>query len=78
VWGNGFATEGAEAVLEYAKQQGINEVYAFTSENNEPSRKVMEKIGMKLYDFFEYPELSKYHPLKRHVRYYKDLTKQAK
>ena len=27
VWGNGFATEGAEAVLEYAKQQ-VNEVYA--------------------------------------------------
>ncbi|WP_145373320.1 GNAT family N-acetyltransferase [Staphylococcus cohnii] len=78
VWGNGFATEGAEAVLQYAKQHGINDVYAFTSENNAPSRKVMEKIGMELYDFFEYPELSKYHPLKRHVRYYKDLTKQAK
>jgi len=75
VWGNGFATEGAEAVLKYAKAQGLKEVYAFTSENNEPSRKVMEKIGMSLYDYFEYPDLSKYHPLKRHVRYYKDLTK---
>src|SRR5699024_10186471 len=67
VWGNGFATEGADAVLEYAKQQGINEVYAFTSENNEPSRKVMEKIGMKLYDCLEYREVSKYHTRKRHV-----------
>lgn len=74
VWGNGFATEGAAAVLKYAKEQGIEEVYAFTSENNEASRKVMEKIGMKRFDHFEYPELSKYHPLKKHVRYYKDLT----
>lgn len=74
VWGNGFATEGAAAVLKYAKEQGIEEVYAFTSENNEASRKVMEKIGMKRFDHFEYPELSKYHSLKKHVRYYKDLT----
>ncbi|MEB7837502.1 GNAT family N-acetyltransferase [Staphylococcus xylosus] len=75
VWGNGFATEGAEAILKYAKSQGLEEVYAFTSENNAASRKVMEKIGMKLYDYFEYPNLSKYHPLKRHVRYHKDLSK---
>ncbi|RIN00749.1 GNAT family N-acetyltransferase, partial [Staphylococcus shinii] len=75
VWGNGFATEGAEAVLKYAKSQGLEEVYAFTSENNAASRKVMEKIGMQLYDYFEYPNLSKYHPLKRHVRYYKNLSK---
>ena len=31
----------------------------------------MEKIGMSLFDYFELPELSKYHPLKRHVRYQK-------
>src|SRR5699024_11615968 len=53
VWGNGLATEGAESVLTYAKQQGINEVYAFTSESNAASRKVMEKIGMERYDYFE-------------------------
>ncbi|PHK50416.1 GNAT family N-acetyltransferase [Staphylococcus edaphicus] len=75
VWGNGFATEGATAVLNYAKDLGLEEVYAFTSENNEASRKVMEKIGMKHFDYFEYPDLSKYHPLKRHVRYYKDLKR---
>ncbi len=33
---------------------------------------------MKLYDYFEYPNLSKYHPLKRHVRYHKDLSKTFK
>lgn len=74
VWGNGLATEGAEAVLTYAQDQGITEVYALTAEGNASSRKVMEKIGMSHYDDFEYPNLGKYHPLKRHVRYYKDLT----
>ncbi|OEK69118.1 acetyltransferase [Staphylococcus equorum] len=74
VWGNGLATEGAEAVLKYAKEQGLNEVYAFTAESNEPSLKVMGKIGMEIYDYFEHPELSKHHPLHRHVRYYKNLA----
>ena len=70
VWGNGIATEGAKAVIKYAKEKGITEIYSFTSENNLPSRKVMEKIGMTFLDNFEFPNLSKYQPLKRHVRYY--------
>lgn len=73
VWGNGIATEGAEAVLEFAKEKGIEEVYSFTAEENLPSKKVMEKIGMTFYDNFELPELSKYHLLKRQIRYYKKL-----
>lgn len=74
VWGNGIATEGAMAVLEYAKEKGIEEVFSLTAEGNLASRKVMEKIGMSLFDYFELPELSKYHPLKRHVRYQKKLN----
>ena len=73
VWGNGIATEGAEAVMDYAMEKGITELYSFTSETNLPSRKVMEKIGMTFLDNFEFPDLSKYHPLKRYVRYYKEL-----
>lgn len=73
VWGNGLATEGAQAVLTYANEKGITELYSFTSETNLPSRKVMEKIGMSFLDNFEFPDLSKYHPLKRHVRYYIEL-----
>ncbi|MCI2954461.1 GNAT family N-acetyltransferase [Staphylococcus caprae] len=73
VWGNGIATEGAEAVMDYAMEKGITELYSFTSETNLTSRKVMEKIGMTFLDNFEFPDLSKYHPLKRHVRYYKEL-----
>ncbi|ADC88234.1 MULTISPECIES: GNAT family N-acetyltransferase [Staphylococcus] len=73
VWGNGIATEGAEAVLKYAKKKGVYDIYSLTAETNLSSRKVMEKIGMKVFDRFEFPELNKYHPLKMQVRYYKNL-----
>ena len=43
--GNGIATEGAMAVLEYAKEKGIEEVFSLTAEGNLASRKVMEKLG---------------------------------
>lgn len=71
VWNRGLATEGATALLDYAAHHGIPEVYAMTAEKNLASRKVMTHIGMTLDEQFELPELSKYHPLKRQVRYYK-------
>lgn len=73
VWGNGLATEGAKAVLEFAKEKNIKEVYSFTATSNVPSRKVMEKLGMTIYDHFELSELSKYHPLKQQIRYHLKL-----
>ena len=63
----------AKEAWDWAKEKGITELYSFTSETNLPSRKVMEKIGMSFLDNFEFPDLSKYHPLKRHVRYYIEL-----
>ena len=41
----------AEAVMKYARDKGIKELYSFTSENNLPSRKVMEKLGMTFRKF---------------------------
>ncbi len=48
---------------------------SFTAEANKASQRVMEKIGMTVYDHFELPNLSKYHLLKRQVRYYINLRK---
>lgn len=73
-WGQGMATEGAKAVLELAKKHNIQVVYSFTAEANKASQRVMEKIGMSYYDHFELPHLSKYHLLKRQVRYYIELS----
>lgn len=74
-WGKGLATEGANATLKLAEQHQIYDVYSFTAEANKASQRVMEKNGMTVYDHFELPNLSKYHLLKRQVRYYINLRK---
>ncbi|GGI39369.1 GNAT family N-acetyltransferase [Mammaliicoccus stepanovicii] len=73
VWGNGLATEAAEAVLEYAKAQGIQEVYSFTAEINKPSRRVMEKLEMNHIRNFIHPNVVQDEKLADHVLYHKYL-----
>ncbi|MDB2415471.1 GNAT family N-acetyltransferase [Rickettsiales bacterium] len=71
-WGQGFATEAALAVRDYAFEElGLNEIVSFTAEKNASSRRVMEKIGMQhdKVDDFDHPSLPSDHPLQRHVLY---------
>ncbi|MEZ8824709.1 GNAT family N-acetyltransferase [Vibrio amylolyticus] len=70
-WGKGYATEAANKVLTYAfdvlEQPSV---YAFTALTNEPSQKVMKKIGMtNLSQDFDHPKLPKGHELERHCLY---------
>lgn len=58
VWGQGLATEGAEACLAYARSQSsIEEIYSIATKINTPSIRVMEKIGMKYRESFLHPRL---------------------
>src|SRR6185369_3079349 len=71
-WGQGFATEGAKAALEFGfKQLGLAEILSFTVPANLRSRRVMEKIGMthNSADDFDHPFLASGHSLSRHVLY---------
>lgn len=53
-WGQGLATEGSRAFLEYAfTQLGAASVHAETMAVNTGSRRVMEKLGMTLAESFE-------------------------
>lgn len=46
-WGRGFATEGARELLNYAFDElAANRCFATTMAVNEPSRNVMQKIGL--------------------------------
>lgn len=57
-WGNGFATEGAKACLEFAFEKlGKKEIYAVAPSVNLPSIRVMKKIGMTFEGTFEHPRL---------------------
>ena len=71
-WGLGLAPEGARAVLDVAfNRVGLEEVVSFTAAINAPSRRVMEKLGMRRdpADDFDHPRIAPDHPLCRHVLY---------
>ena len=71
-WGQGFATEAAEAALDFGlRRLGLPEIVSFTSVNNRRSRAVMQRIGMTHdpNDDFEHPRLPAGHPLRAHVLY---------
>jgi len=71
-WGKGYATEGANVVMDAAfKDHGLGEVVSFTSAQNLRSRRVMEKIGFHRnpIDDFLHPNLSPENPLRASVLY---------
>lgn len=69
-WGRGFATEGARAALHFGFEElGLPEIVSFTTIDNAPSRRVMERLGMRQDGEFEHPGLPVGHPLRAHVLY---------
>jgi RimJ/RimL family protein N-acetyltransferase len=71
-WNQGYATEGASAVMAFGFEVlGLDEIVSFTVPANVASRRVMEKIGMSRdgRDDFDHPSFPGGHPLRRHVLY---------
>lgn len=70
VWGNGYATEGAKACLEYGfSHLKFKEIYSFTAKLNKRSENVMRKIGMRKLTEFNHPKVDSCSKLLRHVLY---------
>ncbi len=71
-WGRGYATEGAQAALEFAYTTlRWDEVVALTAAINARSQRVMERLGMRRdpADDFDHPMLEAGDPLRAHVLY---------
>lgn len=71
-WGRGLASEGAQAVLDYAFDTlGLREIVAFTVPPNLRSVRVMERLGMVRVAGadFAHPALPSAHPLSWHLLY---------
>lgn len=69
-WRQGYATEAAQAVLDYAFQTlQLEKVVSFTAVVNHPSQAVMQKLGMQKVGEFNHPKLPEQHHLQRHVLY---------
>ena len=73
-WGQGFATEGAKACLDFGfSTLHLQEIVSFTSKLNLKSIAVMERIGMQYAGEFEHPKLEPGHRLRTHVLYRKEV-----
>lgn len=72
-WGQGLATEGAQAALDFAFHElSLAEVVAFTTLSNSRSQRVMQRLGMvRSEKTFEHPGLPEGHELRQHVLYRK-------
>jgi RimJ/RimL family protein N-acetyltransferase len=70
-WGQGYATEAAKASLAAGfGRLGLSEVVSFTALANQPSRAVMERIGMRNTGRdFDQPALPEESSLRRHCLY---------
>ncbi|MBS1774538.1 MAG: GNAT family N-acetyltransferase [Bacteroidetes bacterium] len=54
-WGQGYASEAAYASLHYGIANfGFKKIYAMTDVDNVVSRKLLEKLGFKFIEIFEY------------------------
>jgi len=76
-WGHGYATEGARASLEWARDHispPRGEIVSFTTVGNLRSRRVMEKLGFthREEDDFDHPALRDWE-FRRHVLYRRAL-----
>ncbi len=54
-WGKGFATESARAILSHGFQElNIKSIYAITHPENFNSKHVLQKLGFKFIEIFDY------------------------
>lgn len=69
-WGHGYATEAGRAALSVAfETAGYEEVWSLTSSGNAPSRRVMERLGLRHLDTALHPSLDPGSPIAEHVFY---------
>lgn len=69
-WGQGYATEAAEAALERAfGALSLAEVVAFTADVNQRSLALMQRLGMRDSGAFAHPDLPPGHRLRPHRIY---------
>lgn len=70
-WHQGYATEAARASVDLAFGEiGLPELWSMTAVHNEPSRRVMERLGMRFRSSFEHPRVPLGDPIRPHVMYH--------
>ena len=66
----GYAEEAARLSLAFGfGRLALSEIVAFTLPGNEPSWRLMEKLGMRPDGRFDHPRLGPDHPMREHLLY---------
>jgi len=71
-WGRGYASEAARIALAVGFGDfGLERLVSFTTRDNQPSRRMMERLAMRHApsEDFDHPALPAGHPLRPHVLY---------
>ena len=56
-WGKGYATEAGKAFIDHAFNiMKVDTLYAYADAGNEGSRRILEKLGLRYVNSFEYEE----------------------
>lgn len=59
-WGKGYATEAAQALIEYGfNKLGLENVLAAVNPKNKASETILQKIGMKFDGYIQWPDQGK-------------------
>lgn len=67
-WGHGWATEAGAAALRHGLEE-VGRVVSVTAVLNEPSWRVMRRLGMTFEREFDHPRVPEGNSLRRHVLY---------
>ncbi|MGG5823132.1 GNAT family N-acetyltransferase [Falsiroseomonas sp. HW251] len=66
----GLAEEAARLALAHAfGPAGLPRIHAWTPPGNEPSWRLMEKLGMRRVGIFDHPRIPEGHPIRPHLLY---------
>jgi ribosomal-protein-alanine N-acetyltransferase len=69
-WGQGYAEEAARLTLAHGfGPLGLKEIVSFTVPANQPSWRLMQRLGMRPDGGFDHPRVPEGHPLRPHVLY---------
>jgi len=70
-WGQGYATEAAQAALRLGFEDlALEEILSFTALSNQRSQALMQRLGMQRDpDDFEHPHVPVGHPVRWHCLY---------
>lgn len=69
-WKRGYATEAAQTLISFGFEKcEMSRIFACTATGNIPSRNVMERIGMRWVDTFNFPGIDVNHRLSQQVLY---------